>query len=77
MEARAAATTGVPFRERIGCSVKEACEATGLKPTKFYELIAVGAIKTKKVNKRRIVLVPSLLKLLDCEDATDKTPEAA
>ena len=55
----------VPFRERIGCTVKEACEATGLKPTKLYELIGAGAIKSKKVDKRRIVSVPSLLDLLE------------
>ena len=57
--------TRVPFRERIGCTVKEACEATGLKPTKLYELIAAGAIESQKVDKRRIIVVRSLQRLIE------------
>ena len=39
--------------------------ATGLKPTKIYELIAAGAIESKKIDGRRILVVRSLQKLIE------------
>jgi excisionase family DNA binding protein len=61
----------IPLRDRFGCTVKEACEATGLKPTKLYELIAAGSIESKKIDKRRIVLVRSLQKLIESNNVVD------
>ncbi len=58
----------IPLRERFGCTIREACAATGLKPTKIYELISLGAIESKKIYKRRIVLVRSLQKLIEGGD---------
>lgn len=55
----------VPFRERFGCTIREACAATGLKPTKLYEAMAAGAIESRKIGKRRIILVRSLGKLIE------------
>jgi excisionase family DNA binding protein len=69
----------IPLRDRIGCTIQEACAATGLKPTKLYELIGAGAIETKKVGKRRLVLVRSLLRLIEGEpgQGSDSTSAAA
>ena len=64
----------IPLRDRFGCTIREACTATGLKPTKIYELIAAGAIKSRKIGKRRIVEVKSLERLIEGDV---KTPEAA
>ncbi len=55
----------IPFRERLGCTIKEACAASGLGPTMIYELIADGTLKSTKVKKRRVVSVPSLLVLIE------------
>jgi hypothetical protein len=55
----------VPFRERIACSVDEACTAGGFGRTTAYELIASGKLKTKKLGKRRLVLIDSLINLID------------
>jgi excisionase family DNA binding protein len=55
----------LPFAERLSCTVEEACEATGLGRTKFYELIGSGQVITTTVGRRRLVMVRSLLALLD------------
>jgi hypothetical protein len=34
----------VPFRERLSCTVDEACVVTGLGRTKLYELIGSGQL---------------------------------
>ena len=54
----------LPFRERIGCSPSEACEALGVGRTLLYKLISEGRIEVKKLGRRTIVSVPSLLKLM-------------
>jgi excisionase family DNA binding protein len=71
-------SSSVPLRDRFGCTVKEACTATGLKPTKLYELIAAGAIESTKIDRRRIIVVRSLQRLIE-GDASERpqTPEAA
>jgi excisionase family DNA binding protein len=56
---------GVPFAERLSCTIDEACKATGLGRTKLYELIATGQLITTTVGRRRLVMVRSLLALLD------------
>jgi excisionase family DNA binding protein len=50
----------LPFRERISCTVNQACAATGLGRTKLYELIKDQRILTKKVGRRTLILVASL-----------------
>ncbi|MHC2317539.1 excisionase family DNA binding protein [Bradyrhizobium diazoefficiens] len=55
----------IPFRERISCTIDEACVATGLGRTKLYELIGSGQLITTTIGRRRLVIVRSLLALLD------------
>ena len=54
----------LPFQERIGCSADEACAALGIGRTFLYQLIAEGRIEVRKLGRRTIVSVPSLLKLM-------------
>ncbi|MFI5023725.1 MAG: excisionase [Alphaproteobacteria bacterium] len=51
----------------------EACEATGLGRTKFYELIGEGLVSTTTIGRRRLVLVRSLQTLLEEHD-TQRRP---
>jgi excisionase family DNA binding protein len=53
-----------PFMQRPTCTIAEACDAVGLGRTKLYELIGDGGIETITIGRRRLVRVPSLLKLL-------------
>ena len=55
------------FDERPTCSVKEAIEATGLGLTRIYELIKNGKIETVVNGGRRLIKVPSLLKMLESD----------
>ncbi len=55
---------GIPFSERPTCSIAEACRAAGFGRTKLYELMDDGAVETTKIGRRRLVRVPSLLRLL-------------
>jgi excisionase family DNA binding protein len=50
--------------QRPTCTIAEACNAVGLGRTKLYELIGGGEIDTITIGRRRLVRVPSLLKLL-------------
>jgi len=38
----------VPFRERIWCSVEDACDVSGLRRTKLFEMIATGELVSRK-----------------------------
>jgi hypothetical protein len=58
-----AQTKGIPFSERPFCSVNEALEATSFGRTKFYELLNAGTIESVMVDGRRLVVVPSLIRL--------------
>jgi excisionase family DNA binding protein len=62
----------IPFRERLGCSPREACAALGVGRTLLYELIAEGRIEVTKLRRRTVVSIPSLLKLLDAHAAQPK-----
>jgi excisionase family DNA binding protein len=55
---------GIPFVDRLACTIAEACQATGLGRTKLYELMGDGHIETTTIGRRRLVLVQSLLSLL-------------
>ena len=69
----------IQLRDRFGCTVQEARTASGLKPRNLYELINAGAIETKKIGKRRLVLVRSLQRLIEGEpgQGADSTSAAA
>jgi excisionase family DNA binding protein len=58
-------TGAVPFAEKISCTLDEACSATGLGRSKLYQQIRAGFLETRKVGKRRLVLVESLRNLVD------------
>ena len=62
-------STAIPFAQRLSCTIAEACEATGLGRTKFYELIGEGLVSTTTIGRRRLVLVRSLQTLLEEHDA--------
>ena len=51
----------IPLRERCWISVDEACQVAGEGRTKLYELMASNKLLTKKVGRRRLVNVRSLL----------------
>ena len=54
----------IPFMDRPTCSVAEACLAAGIGKTTLYDLIDRGVVESTRLGRRRLVRVPSLLKLL-------------
>lgn len=66
----------LPFRERLGCSPREACAALGVGRTLLYRLIAERHIDVRKLGQRTIVSVPSLLKLLGGQAAKPQSRRA-
>ncbi|MBS0278442.1 MAG: helix-turn-helix domain-containing protein [Proteobacteria bacterium] len=54
----------IPFRQRLSCTVGEACDATGLGRSKIYLLMQEGVLASTTVGRRRLILVESLLALL-------------
>lgn len=64
----------VPFRERITCTIPEACQAIGLGRSKVYELMADGQLRTMTIGRRRLVVVASLLRLVTSDSAETATP---
>jgi hypothetical protein len=58
-------TSAIPFRERLSCTIPEACAATGLGRTKLYEEIGAGRVQTRKFGTRTLIVVDSLVALID------------
>jgi excisionase family DNA binding protein len=58
----------VPFRERICCSIPEACYVGGFGRTTIYHLISSGRVKTVKIGRRTLINIKSLLALLEPAD---------
>jgi excisionase family DNA binding protein len=54
----------IPFMDRPTCSVAEACIAAGIGKTTLYDSIDRGVLESTRLGRRRLVRVPSLLKLL-------------
>jgi excisionase family DNA binding protein len=52
------------LENRLTCTVREACNATGIGKTKMHAMISGGALASTKVGRRRLVKVPSLLRLV-------------
>ena len=50
--------------DRLAVSVDEGCRLSGIRRTKFYQLINEGKIRTTKVGARRLVVLDSLRDLL-------------
>jgi excisionase family DNA binding protein len=57
----------IPFDQRPSCTMREACQATGLSRTTLYERMAAGELKTSTVGRRRLVNVPSLMRLVGAD----------
>jgi hypothetical protein len=55
----------VPFRERLTCSLPEAVQATSISRSTLYNRMKAGELDYRKNGKRRLVMVPSLLKMID------------
>jgi hypothetical protein len=58
-------STSIPFRQRLSCTIPEACAATGLGRTKLYEQIGAGRVKTRKFGTRTLIVVESLVAMID------------
>ena len=54
--------------EPLAVSVEEAERISGIGRTKLYELLTTGAIKSRKVGRRRLVIVWSLRAYLEADD---------
>jgi len=69
-------TNPIPFRERVSCTIDEARFATGLGRTTLYKLIKERRIATKKVGRRTVILVPTLLAEIEgaCPKRTHEKP---
>jgi excisionase family DNA binding protein len=57
--------SSIPFRERVTCTIAQACEATSLGRTTVYEMIKKNEIKVTKAGRRTLVLVGPLLDALE------------
>jgi hypothetical protein len=55
----------VPFRERLACSIGDAEAASGLSRSALYLEMKAGRLDYFKRGSRRLIRVPSLLKLID------------
>jgi len=69
-------SSGVPFRERLFCSVKDAVTASGIGRSSLYKEMRRGALEFRKHGKRTLVSVPSLMKLLDDHSDAGAGPAA-
>jgi hypothetical protein len=58
-------TSAISFRDRLSCTIPEACAATGLGRTKLYEEISAGRVQTRKFGTRTLIVVASLVALID------------
>jgi excisionase family DNA binding protein len=59
------------FTNRITCTIAEACEASGLGRTKIYEAISDGRLVSTRIDRRRLIIVASLLEMLKPEQLND------
>jgi hypothetical protein len=55
----------VPFRERLACSLSDAEVASGISRSALYLEMNAGRLDYFKRGSRRLIRVPSLLKLID------------
>jgi hypothetical protein len=67
---RAQRKSPVPFRNRASAPINDTIDHTGLTRNTIYREIAEGRIKSVLVNGRRLLDVPSVLKVLKEGDGT-------
>lgn len=68
------ATPKTTSMEPLAVSVEEAARISGIGRTKLYNLLTSGAIKSRKVGTRRLVIVWSLRAYLEADDAESQGP---
>lgn len=54
----------LPFEQRLTCTIREACEASGISRSKLYELMSANLLETTTVGRRRLVVVSSLCAII-------------
>jgi hypothetical protein len=54
----------IPFRERLACSITDATVASGVSRSQLYKEMQAGRLDFFKRGSRRLIKVPSLLKLI-------------
>jgi predicted DNA-binding transcriptional regulator AlpA len=57
--------SNLPFAERVTASVNDVVAATGICRSAVYGMIKKGEIESRKRGKSRLVVVPSVLRLLN------------
>jgi hypothetical protein len=67
----------IPFKDRLSCTINEARAATGIGRSTLYLEIGAGRLESTCVRGRRVVLVPSLLRLLGARDSAPDNSQAA
>jgi excisionase family DNA binding protein len=50
--------------EREALSIEQACAVASLGKTKLYEIVAAGTLKTRRLGRRRLILVTDLRSFL-------------
>jgi excisionase family DNA binding protein len=55
----------IPFWERLTCSVDEACMVTSLGRSNILKMIERGELETRKIGRRRLVVISSLKALVN------------
>jgi hypothetical protein len=60
----------VPLTAKLLCSVQEACSATGFSAQTLYRWMNDGRLESRLVQRRRRIVVASLLKILELEPDT-------
>ena len=63
----------LPIPQRAGVTVGVASAFSGISRSRIYELLADGTLEGKNVLGRRIVLVPSLLRLIGEAPSTKRS----
>lgn len=54
----------IPFWDRLTCSVDEACTVTSLGRSSVIKMMDSGKLETRKIGRRRLVLIRSLQALV-------------
>jgi excisionase family DNA binding protein len=67
----------IPFMDRPTCSVAEACHAVGIGKTTLYDLMDRRVVASTRIGRRRLINVPSLLKLLGPPGNTTSSVDAS
>jgi hypothetical protein len=61
----------IPFRQRLTCTVREACQVSSWGHNKIFELINDGRLESRKIDGRRMIVIASLLQLLGLDQPAD------